>query len=80
VVFGLYHGLSSLARVAGPIVAGLTYPLWRNTGPFWTSGVVVVVVAIWTVAVKTQARAHGRGFEPVMTQEAVARAATGEIE
>jgi DHA1 family tetracycline resistance protein-like MFS transporter len=80
VVFGLYHGLSSLARVAGPIVAGLTYPLWRNTGPFWTSGVVVILVAIWTVAVKAQARAHGRGFEPVMPQEAVARAATGEIE
>ena len=84
VVFGMYHGLSSLARVAGPIIAGLTYPLWRNTGPFLTSGVIVLVVAVWTIAVKAQARRHGQeaspGFEVLQREEAIGRAATTEIE
>jgi MFS transporter, DHA1 family, tetracycline resistance protein len=87
VVFGMYHGLSSLARVAGPIIAGLTYPLWRNTGPFVTSGVIVLAVAVWTIAVKAQARhqtaapdATGTGFEVIQREEAVGRSATTEIE
>ncbi|MDB5324343.1 MAG: tetracycline resistance efflux pump [Phycisphaerales bacterium] len=87
VVFGLYHGLSSLARVAGPIIAGLTYPYWHNTGHFWTSGIIVLVVAVWTIAVKAQARryrlapeAGGPAFEVIQREEAVGRAATTEIE
>jgi DHA1 family tetracycline resistance protein-like MFS transporter len=79
VVFGMYHGLSSLARIAGPIIAGLTYPYWRNTGQFWTSGVIVGVVAIWTIAVKGQARRH-TGFESIVHDEALGRAAATEIE
>jgi hypothetical protein len=66
--------------VVGPIIAGLTYPLWRNTGPIWTSGVIVLLVAVWTIAVKAQAKSHGTAFEPVTGNEAVARAATAEIE
>jgi hypothetical protein len=87
VVFGMYHGLSSLARVAGPIIAGLTYPLWRNTGPFITSGVIVLAVAMWTIAVKAQARQHtpapdtvAPGFEVLQRGEAMGRSATTEIE
>ncbi|HEX8910909.1 MAG TPA: MFS transporter, partial [Humisphaera sp.] len=41
-VFGVYHGLGSLARVVGPIVAGLTYRYWNNTGQFVTAGVIAV--------------------------------------
>jgi DHA1 family tetracycline resistance protein-like MFS transporter len=55
VVFGLYHGLSSLARVIGPILAGLTYPYWNNTGQFWTAGAIVLIAALWTTIVRTQA-------------------------
>src|SRR5437764_13666678 len=79
VVFGMYHGLSSLARVAGPIIAGLTYPYWRNTGPFSTSGAIVLVVAVWTIAVKAQARQAGAGAQ-VDRGEAMGRAAATEIE
>ncbi|HBI41615.1 MAG TPA: hypothetical protein DDY78_02000, partial [Planctomycetales bacterium] len=43
-VFGLYHGLSSLARVAGPVVAGLAYPFLRNTGQFLLAGVIAVAM------------------------------------
>lgn len=77
VVFGLYWGLSSLARVFGPILAGLTYPLWKNTGPFWTSGVIVLIAAAWTVALKMQAT---NGKTGVAVEEAEARAARTEVE
>jgi DHA1 family tetracycline resistance protein-like MFS transporter len=60
VVFGVYHGLGSLARVAGPIVAGLAYPWWKgsslhNTGPFVTAGVIAVLVALWTMTLRRTA-------------------------
>jgi DHA1 family tetracycline resistance protein-like MFS transporter len=80
VVFGLYHGLSSLARIVGPIIAGLTYPLWHNTGPFWTSGVIVLFVAMWTIAVKTQAGHHASANGTVQRGEAISQAAATEIE
>jgi DHA1 family tetracycline resistance protein-like MFS transporter len=80
VVFGLYHGLSSLARVAGPIVAGVTYPYWHNTGPYVTSGIIVLVVAAWTIAVKAQAARHGVPSEEIERGEAIGRAAATEIE
>jgi DHA1 family tetracycline resistance protein-like MFS transporter len=80
VVFGLYHGLSSLARIVGPIIAGLTYPLWRNTGPFWTSGMIVLIVAVWTIAVRAQAARHATPSQAIEPTEAVGRAAATEIE
>lgn len=54
-VFGVYHGLSSLARVAGPIAAGLTYPLLHNTGQFILAGVIAIGVTIWTLLLKRSA-------------------------
>ncbi|QOV87908.1 MFS transporter [Humisphaera borealis] len=68
-VFGVYHGLSSLARVAGPIVAGLTYPLLRNTGQFVTAGVIALAMAVWTYMLKRQA---GRPVTPEPAAEAAA--------
>jgi DHA1 family tetracycline resistance protein-like MFS transporter len=47
-VFGLYHGLGSLARVFGPLMAGLAYPLLRNTGQFLLAGVSAVGMGVWT--------------------------------
>ncbi|HWE95035.1 MAG TPA: MFS transporter [Tepidisphaeraceae bacterium] len=55
VVFGLYHGLSSLARVIGPIVAGATYPLMRHTGQFITAGVIAAAMGLWTLALRQPA-------------------------
>ena len=48
VVFGLSNGLGSLARVIGPIIAGVTFPLLRNSGPFVVAGVFSIIGAIWT--------------------------------
>ncbi|MDB5295761.1 MAG: tetracycline resistance efflux pump [Phycisphaerales bacterium] len=51
-VFGVYHGLGSLARVAGPLVAAFTYVHLRNTAQFVTAGVVAVGVGVWTFALR----------------------------
>ncbi|HEY2584892.1 MAG TPA: MFS transporter [Tepidisphaeraceae bacterium] len=52
VVFGLYHGLSSLARVVGPIVAGFAYPLMRNSGQFLVAAVIAVAMGAWTLGLR----------------------------
>ncbi len=66
-VFGLFHGLASLARVAGPIAAGLAYPYLRNTGQFVIAGGVAIAVAAWTALLRTPVPA---GAEPEAMAEA----------
>ena len=61
VVFGMYHGLGSLARVFGPIIAGLTYPYLRNTAPYLVAAAIVLVAAIWTALVRVR---YGRETKP----------------
>jgi DHA1 family tetracycline resistance protein-like MFS transporter len=70
VVFGMYHGLSSLARVFGPIVAGIAYK-FHAIGAFVVAGAIVLLAAIWTALVRTTAhhqtdpgRAAGFPIEP----------------
>ncbi len=62
VVFGLFHGLGSLARVAGPIVAGFAYPFLRNTGQFLTAAAIATGMAMWTASLRRRA---GNFIEPV---------------
>jgi DHA1 family tetracycline resistance protein-like MFS transporter len=52
VVFGLYHGLGSLARVIGPVLAGLVYPFVRNTGQFLLAGVIAIAMGLWTYSLR----------------------------
>jgi MFS transporter, DHA1 family, tetracycline resistance protein len=52
VVFGMYHGLSSLARVVGPIVAGFAYPFLRNSGQFLVAAVIAVAMGAWTYGLR----------------------------
>jgi DHA1 family tetracycline resistance protein-like MFS transporter len=70
-VFGVYHGLGSLARVAGPIIAALTYTMLQNTGQFITAGAIALGVCVWTLLLKQRAGA------PVM---AVADAEAAAVE
>jgi DHA1 family tetracycline resistance protein-like MFS transporter len=51
-VFGLYHGLGSLARVLGPLSAGLLYGPIHKTAPFLASGVIMAGVAAWIAALR----------------------------
>ena len=46
-VFGVYHGLGSLARAIGPTIAGAVYVYVRPTAPFAIAGTVMVIVAGW---------------------------------
>jgi predicted MFS family arabinose efflux permease len=69
VVFGLYHGLGSLARVIGPLLAGATYPFLNHTGQFVTAAVIAVVVAVWTLALRQPA--PGEAKPEAMTEAAL---------
>jgi MFS family permease len=51
-VFGLYHGLSSLARVAGPLVAGFAYPYLHNTLQYLIAAAIALAMAAWTAALR----------------------------
>ena len=52
VIFGLYSGLSSLARVAGPMIAGAVYPYLHNTGPFLAAAIIAVAMAAWLMVLR----------------------------
>jgi len=83
VVFGMYHGLSSLARVFGPLIAGLAYTAHAShAGQFVVAGVMVLLVAAWTVMVKAKAPAieQPTGAFAVVQSEAQAQAARTEVE
>jgi DHA1 family tetracycline resistance protein-like MFS transporter len=67
VVFGLFHGLGSLARVVGPVVAGFAYPYLNHGGQFVTAGVIAVAMALWTVALRQPAPGE---VTPSASQEA----------
>ena len=56
IVYGLSNGLGSLARVFGPIVAGLTYPYFSNAGPFITAGALTALGAVWTAMLWKRSR------------------------
>jgi len=55
VVFGLSTGLSSLARVAGPVVAGLVYPYMSNTGQFVAAAIITLLMTLWLTALRQPA-------------------------
>ena len=68
-MFGLFHGLSSLARVFGPLVAGFAYPLLNHAGQFVTAGAIALVMAVWTAALRQPA--PGEAAPDAMSQAAL---------
>jgi MFS transporter, DHA1 family, tetracycline resistance protein len=66
-VFGLYHGLGSLARVVGPVTAGFVFEHVGMTSPFAVAGIVMLGVAIWLMGLRAiaPAQGNGRGFEVI---------------
>jgi MFS transporter, DHA1 family, tetracycline resistance protein len=70
-VFGLYHGLGSLARVLGPLCAGMLYGPIHKTAPFLASGIVMAGVAAWISGLRYSLPAREqRGFSPLIVAEA----------
>ena len=69
-VFGVYHGLGSLARVIGPAVAGAAYQHLSGVAPFVIACSMMVLVTAWlTILWQTRPATpvQPRGSEPVMT-------------
>lgn len=53
VAFGLFHGLGSLSRVVGPIVAGVLYE--RGTAlPFIAAGLIAAAVTVWMALLRAR--------------------------
>jgi DHA1 family tetracycline resistance protein-like MFS transporter len=71
VVFGLYHGLGSLARVVGPLVAGLVYTWQRHTGAFITAGCVAIVMALWTLVLRQPTPDEGATLKEALGEAAI---------
>ena len=69
VTFGVYQGLGSLARVAGPIIAGAVYPFLRNTGAFAVSAIIALLAGLWTLALRRPA--PGPAAPDAMPQAAI---------
>ena len=67
-VFGLYHGLGSLARVVGPIIAGIAYT-FSHVGAFAVACGVALVMSLWTFILRQPAP------QPSSPEEAMAHAA-----
>ncbi|MFI5378260.1 MAG: MFS transporter [Tepidisphaerales bacterium] len=63
VVFGLYWGMSSMARVIGPIVGTAFYWKNRGLGPFAIAAGLLAVAAVWTRAMR---RPLAQSAEPAM--------------
>lgn len=55
--FGLFHGMGSLARVFGPIVAGLVYLADRPWPPFALACVCTLIGGIWMIFIRAQVQA-----------------------
>jgi len=62
VVFGLYHGLGSLARVVGPVGAGLLYDR-HHSAPFMVAGIITLGAAVWTIGLRMSLGARARQFD-----------------
>jgi DHA1 family tetracycline resistance protein-like MFS transporter len=48
-VFGMYHGLGSLARAIGPLVGGLFLMHVYNAGQYVVAGVMMLCVSAWLI-------------------------------
>jgi DHA1 family tetracycline resistance protein-like MFS transporter len=64
-VFGLYHGLGSLARSLGPIIAGIVFKYIHPTAQFALAGCMTAFVAMWMLRLS---KIHG----PTSSDEPIA--------
>ena len=67
-VFGLYHGLGSLARAFGPLIANAVYGHVHITAQFLLAGVFTAIVAIWMTRLSRRQSQPQRGFEVIQTE------------
>jgi DHA1 family tetracycline resistance protein-like MFS transporter len=70
-VFGLFHGLGSLGRVLGPLLATSIYAATRPWPPFAVASAIMACITLWTILL----RLHSKG-RPVPAVTTVAQAAS----
>jgi DHA1 family tetracycline resistance protein-like MFS transporter len=70
-VFGLYHGLGSLARALGPLVANVVYGHIDKTAQFVVAGAITAIVALWMTRLS-----HAHSITAPMQQKPAAEAAS----
>jgi DHA1 family tetracycline resistance protein-like MFS transporter len=56
-VFGLFHGLGSLGRVLGPLLATSIYAATRPWPPFAVASSIMAAITLWTILLRLQSRA-----------------------
>ncbi len=66
VAFGLYHALASLARVIGPLIAGLAFPYLNHTAQYVVAAIMLTLTAAWTARLVRRAGATRRHL-PLVT-------------
>jgi DHA1 family tetracycline resistance protein-like MFS transporter len=57
-VFGVYHGLGSLARSLGPLVANFVYSRIHITAQFFLAGTLTATVAVWMFGLSQKHRTY----------------------
>jgi DHA1 family tetracycline resistance protein-like MFS transporter len=77
-VFGLYHGLGSLARSCGPIIAGVVYKFVHPTAQFALAGAMTACVAVWMALLSKKQTQSPRGFEVIPADQQPSTEATLE--
>ena len=60
-VFGVYHGLGSLARVVGPAVAGAAYAHVSGVAPYAIAGTLMLGITVWLAALARRSTVAPRG-------------------
>lgn len=76
VTFGVYHSLTSMSRVFGPIVAGTMYAL-HHTAQYMLGSVLLAMAAVWTFQLALKYRRPERKLA-ISQQEARAKLAEAE--
>lgn len=76
VTFGVYHSLTSMARVIGPVIAGGLYAI-HHTAQYVLGSVLLAAAGVWTLQLALKHRRRDRGFT-ISQQEARAKLAEGE--
>jgi DHA1 family tetracycline resistance protein-like MFS transporter len=74
-VFGLFHGLGSLGRVLGPLLATSIYAATRPWPPFAVASSIMAVITLWTILLRLQSknRAPAAEFAPATSPQKISR-------
>ena len=62
-VFGLFHGLGSLGRVLGPLMATSIYAATRPWPPFAVASSIMAVITLWTILLRLQSKNRAAAVE-----------------